>query len=51
MCNIDLKDEVVTKQCTCGDQCGKELSRKKVAAKQERYHEAIKRMYRETEEN
>ena len=47
------------KKCTCGDMCGKELSKAKAAAKeheqddekQERYHEYIKRMYHEIEEN
>jgi hypothetical protein len=39
------------KSCTCGDECGKMLSQRKQEAKaQERYHEYIKRMYRETEE-
>ena len=51
MCDVNLKDGAINKQCSCGDQCGKELSKQKVAAKQERYHEAIGRMYRETEEN
>lgn len=49
MC-VDLKTG--EKNCTCGDECGKILSQKKVEAReQERYHEYIKRMYRETEEN
>ena len=49
MC-VDLTTNV--KSCTCGDTCGKELSKAKVAAKeQERYHEYIKRKTRETREN
>lgn len=43
MC-VDLKTG--KKECTCGEKCGKILSQEK----QERYHEYINRMYRETEE-